>query len=134
MLPLQLLVQNLLYDLSKIAIPFDPVDQEDLVKPRRWEAQGIARFMLFLGPISSVFDIATFVVLWWIIGANTGEKQALFQSGWFFQGMLSQPLIVYMIRTRKIPFFHCRLCVLLLITTMLTMAILAVLPSLHIAS
>src|SRR6266478_7966330 len=59
MLPLQLLVQNLLYDLSQTTIPFDPVDAEDLAKPRRWEAQGIARFMLVLGPISSVFDLAT---------------------------------------------------------------------------
>jgi Mg2+-importing ATPase len=63
MLPLQLLVQNLLYDLSQTTIPFDPVDAEDLAKPRKWETQGIARFMVFLGPISSVFDLATFALL-----------------------------------------------------------------------
>ena len=91
MLPLQLLVQNLLYDLSQIAVPFDPVDQEDLAKPRRWEAQGIGRFMLFFGPISSIFDLATFAVLWCIFGANTLEKQALFQSGWFVEGLLRKP-------------------------------------------
>jgi Mg2+-importing ATPase len=134
MLPLQLLVQNLLYDLSQTAIPFDPVDDEDLAKPRRWETQGIARFMLFLGPISSVFDIATFGVLWWIIGANTAEKEALFQSGWFVEGLLSQTLIVYMIRTRRIPFFQSWPCVPLLVSTVVTMAIGAVLPFLPIGS
>jgi P-type Mg2+ transporter len=128
MLPLQLLVQNLLYDLSQTTIPFDPVDHEDLAKPRRWEAQGIARFMLFLGPISSVFDIVTFGVLWWIIGANTAEKQALFQSGWFVEGLLSQTLIVYMIRTRRIPFFQSWPCGPLLATTIVTMAVGATLP------
>jgi len=134
MLPLQLLVQNLLYDLSQTTIPFDPVDEEDLAKPRRWEAQGIARFMLFLGPISSVFDIATFGVLWWIIGANSTANQALFQSGWFVEGLLSQTLIVYMIRTRRIPFFQSWPCVPLLVTTMVTMAVGAVLPFLPIGS
>lgn len=128
MLPLQLLVQNLLYDLSQIAVPFDPVDQEDLAKPRRWEAQGIGRFMLFFGPISSIFDLATFPVLWCIFGANTLEKQALFQSGWFVEGLLSQTLIVHMIRTRKVPFFQSWACTPLLSTTIVIMAIGAILP------
>src|SRR5260221_7200082 len=134
MLPIQLLVQNLLYDLSQTTIPFDPVDEEDLAKPRRWEAQGIARFMLFLGPISSVFDIATFAVLWWIIGADPAATQSLFQSGWFVEGLLSQTLIVYMIRTRRIPFFQSWPCVPLLVTTMVIMAVGAVLPFLPIGS
>ena len=99
MLPLQLLVQNLLYDLSQTTIPFDPVDAEDLAKPRKWEALGIARFMLFLGPISSVFDLATFALLWWIFGAYSPQKQSLFQSGWFVEGLLSQTLIGHMIRS-----------------------------------
>jgi Mg2+-importing ATPase len=128
MLPLQLLVQNLLYDLSQTTIPFDPVDAEDLVKPRRWEAHGIARFMLVLGPISSVFDLATFAVLWWALGANTVDKQALFQSGWFVEGLLSQTLIVHMIRTRKVPFFQSWPCAPLLLTTMMIVAIGAILP------
>jgi Mg2+-importing ATPase len=128
MLPLQLLVQNLLYDLSQTTIPFDPVDAEDLAKPRRWEAQGIARFMLVLGPISSVFDLATFALLWWALGANTVEKQALFQSGWFVEGLLSQTLIVYMIRTRKVPFFQSWPCAPLLFTTMVIATIGAILP------
>src|SRR6202011_3732232 len=90
MLPLQLLVQNLLYDLSQTTIAFDPVDDEDLAKPRKWEAQGIARFMLFLGPISSVFDLATVALMASVFGENRYEKQALFQAGWFVEGLLSQ--------------------------------------------
>ena len=128
MLPLQLLVQNLLYDLSQTTIPFDPVDAEDLAKPRRWEAQGIARFMLVLGPISSVFDLATFALLWWALGANSVDKQALFQSGWFVEGLLSQTLIVHMIRTRKVPFFQSWPCAPLLLSTMIIVAIGAILP------
>jgi Mg2+-importing ATPase len=128
MLPLQLLVQNLLYDLSQTTIPFDPVDAEDLAKPRRWEVQGIARFMLVLGPISSVFDLATFALLWWALGANTIEKQAIFQSGWFVEGLLSQTLIVHMIRTRRVPFFQSWPCAPLLFTTMVIVALGAILP------
>ena len=90
MLPLQLLVQNLLYDLSQTTLPFDSVDAEDLAAPRRWETYGIARFMFFLGPISSVFDLATFALLWWVFGANTIENEALFQSGWFVEGKKSR--------------------------------------------
>ena len=90
MLPLQLLVQNLLYDLSQTTLPFDSVDAEDLAAPRGWETYGIARFMFFLGPISSVFDLATFALLWWVFGANTIENEALFQSGWFVEGKKSR--------------------------------------------
>jgi len=128
MLPLQLLAQNLLYDLSQTTIPFDPVDAEDLAKPRQWEAHGIARFMLFLGPISSVFDLATFALLWWIFGANSIQKQSLFQSGWFVEGLLSQTLIVHMIRTRKVPFFQSWPCTPLLSTTIAIVIIGAILP------
>jgi Mg2+-importing ATPase len=128
MLPLQLLAQNLLYDLSQTTIPFDPVDTEDLAKPRRWETLGIARFMLVLGPISSLFDLATFALLWWVLGANAVEKQALFQSGWFVEGLLSQTLIVHMIRTRKVPFFQSWPCTPLLFSTALIMTIGVILP------
>ena len=128
MLPLQLLAQNLLYDLSQTTIPFDPVDAEDLAKPRRWETLGIARFMLVLGPISSLFDLATFALLWWVFGANAVDKQALFQSGWFVEGLLSQTLIVHMIRTRKVPFFQSWPCTPLLFSTALIMTIGVILP------
>src|SRR6202035_498088 len=73
-------------------------------KPRKWEAGGIARFMIFIGPISSIFDYATFFIMYHFFKANSPEHQSLFQSGWFIEGLLSQTLIVHMIRTRKIPF------------------------------
>jgi Mg2+-importing ATPase len=104
MLPVQLLVQNLLYDISQISIPWDKMDAEYIEKPRKWETGGLARFMVFIGPISSVFDYITFFVLYFIFKANSPEHQSLFQSGWFIEGLLSQTLIVHMIRTRKIPF------------------------------
>ncbi|MGV8924191.1 MAG: magnesium-translocating P-type ATPase [Ewingella sp.] len=108
MLPLHLLIQNLIYDVSQVAIPFDNVDEEQLAKPQRWNAGDIGRFMVFFGPISSVFDILTFSLMWWVFKANTPEMQTLFQSGWFIEGLLSQTLIVHMIRTRKVPFFQSR--------------------------
>ncbi len=108
MLPLQLLLQNLLYDFSQVAIPFDHVDKEYLLKPRQWNSSGITKFMLFIGPISSVFDYVTFGILWFVFGASTIGTQALFQSGWFMEGLFSQTLIVHMIRTSKIPFIQSR--------------------------
>ncbi len=106
MLPIHLLVQNLLYDVSQITIPFDRLDAEYLQKPRRWDASDLSRFMIYIGPISSIFDIATYLVMWYVFKCNSPEHQALFQSGWFIEGLLSQTLIVHMIRTRKIPFIQ----------------------------
>jgi Mg2+-importing ATPase len=108
MLPIQLLVQNLLYDISQVSIPWDDVDQDYLKQPRKWDAGGIARFMVFIGPISSIFDVVTFLLMWHVFGANTVENQSLFQSGWFVVGLLTQTLIVHMIRTQHIPFFQSR--------------------------
>jgi Mg2+-importing ATPase len=127
-LPLQLLVQNLLYDISQITIAFDPVDPEDVIKPRSWQAESIGRFMLFLGPLSSLFDLATFGILFWVIEANPGGQRAVFQSGWFIEGLLSQTLIVYMLRTRKIPFIQSWPGGPLLISTISVMIVAAVLP------
>jgi len=106
MLPIHLLIQNLLYDISQISIPWDRMDEEFLEKPQKWDAGGISRFMLYIGPISSIFDYATFAVLFFVFKANAPEHQALFQTGWFVEGLLSQTLIVHMIRTRKIPFIQ----------------------------
>src|SRR5574337_677505 len=96
MLPIHLLVQNLLYDISQIAIPFDNVDEELLRQPLRWQPGDIGRFMVFFGPISSVFDITTFAMMWFVFGAQTPGQQTLFQSGWFVVGLLTQTLIVHM--------------------------------------
>jgi len=108
MLPLQLLIQNLLYDISQTAIPFDKVDEEFLRTPRRWSPSDIGRFMVFFGPISSIFDMVTFSILWFLYGANTLSLQGVFQTGWFIEGLVSQTLIVHMIRTRHIPFVQSR--------------------------
>lgn len=106
MMPLHLLVQNLLYDFSQVAIPFDSVDEEQVKLPQSWKPDDIGRFMIFFGPISSVFDIATYCLMWFVFSANTAEQQTLFQSGWFIEGLMSQTLVVHMIRTQKIPFIQ----------------------------
>ncbi len=122
MLPLQLLVQNLLYDISQIAIPFDNVDEELVKQPLKWNPADIGRFMVFFGPISSVFDITTYALMWWVFKANTEAQQTLFQSGWFIVGLLTQTLIVHMIRTPKLPFIESRAATPLIIMTALIMA------------
>lgn len=128
MLPLQLLVQNLLYDISQIAIPFDNVDEEEVSQPLKWNADGIGRFMLFFGPLSSIFDILTFALMWYVFMANTVAEQALFQSGWFVVGLLTQTMIVHIIRTQKVAFIESRAAVSLLATTLVIMAIGIFLP------
>ena len=104
MLPIHLLIQNLLYDISQTTIPFDHMDKEYLRRPRIWDSSDLSRFMIWIGPISSIFDIATYMVMWWVFKCQGPETEALFQSGWFVEGLLSQTLIVHMIRTRKVPF------------------------------
>lgn len=121
MLPVQVLTQNLLYDISQISLPWDRMDAEYLVKPRRWETGSIAKFMFYIGPISSIFDYATFAVMYFVFKAQTPEQQSLFQSGWFVEGLLSQTLIVHMIRTKKIPFIQSTASTPLTIMTVLIM-------------
>jgi Mg2+-importing ATPase len=123
MLPMHLLVQNLLYDISQIAIPFDNVDEELVTTPQRWNPGDLGRFMLFFGPVSSIFDITTYFVMWFVFGADSPEQQTLFQSGWFIEGLMTQTLVVHMIRTQKIPFIESRPGTALLVTTCLIMAV-----------
>ncbi|MCT3725986.1 magnesium-translocating P-type ATPase [Elizabethkingia anophelis] len=106
MLPLQILTQNLLYDVSQSSIPWDTMDKGFLEKPKKWDAGSIKKFMLYIGPLSSIFDYITFAVMFFIFKANTPEHQSLFQTGWFVEGLLSQTLIVHIIRTKKIPFIQ----------------------------
>ena len=106
MLPVQILLNNLLYDFSQTAVASDEVDPEYLARPRQWDLKGIARFMVTIGPISSIFDYCTFAVLWFVLGANAEAHQKLFQSGWFVESLLSQTLIVHIIRTGRIPFLQ----------------------------
>ncbi len=123
MLPVQILIQNLLYDVSQTAIPLDRVDEEYLSRPRKWEIADIGRFMLFIGPVSSIFDYTTFALMWFVFGANSPERQSLFQSGWFVEGLLTQTLIVHVIRTNKIPFIQSRAAPALALTTLCVMAV-----------
>lgn len=119
MLPIQILTQNLLCDFSQMGIPFDRVDKEYVKHPRRWETGSIKSFMAFMGPLSSVFDILCFVVMWWVVGANTKELSPLFQCGWFVFGTVSQILVIHMIRTSKIPYLQSNPSLPLFISTFL---------------
>ncbi len=102
MLPVQLMVQNLLYDAAQLALPWDRVDRGYLGRPRRWEAGGLVRFMLVFGPLSSLFDLATFVILWWVLGVDSRGEQAVFHAAWFAEGLLSQLLVVLVLRGRRL--------------------------------
>ncbi len=108
MLPVQILTQNLLCDFSQMGIPFDDVDKEYLKKPHKWETESIKSFMAFFGPLSSIFDILCYAVMWWAIGANKVELSPLFHCGWFVFGTVSQVLVIHLIRTEKLPFVQSR--------------------------
>jgi Mg2+-importing ATPase len=102
MLPSQILLNNLLYDTSQLAIPTDNADAEQLRRPSHWDIAFIRRFMLFFGPLSSVFDFVTFGVMVWVFHAGPD----LFRSGWFVESLATQVLVIFAIRTRRIPFFR----------------------------
>ena len=108
MAPVQVLTNNLLYDFSQTAIPTDNVDEEYLARPRRWEIGNIGRYMLFVGPISSIFDYATYLIMYFVFGATTPARAPLFQTGWFVESLLSQTLIIHVIRTRRLAFIESR--------------------------
>ena len=127
-MPGHLLIQNLLYDTSQISIPFDKFDGEYLKKPRKWDASDLSRFMLCIGPISSIFDILTYLLMWYVFGCNSPAHQSLFQSGWFVEGLLSQTLIVHMIRTRRIPFIQSRASWPVMGLTLMVMVIGCIIP------
>ncbi len=128
MLPIHFLIQNLCYDFSQLSIPWDTMSKDFLEKPRKWDPSGIARFMLCIGSVSSLFDIATFFVLWYIFRANSVAFQGLFQSGWFIEGLLSQTLIIHMIRTPKLPFFQSNATPAVMFTTLVIMTIGILIP------
>jgi len=101
MLPIQILLNNLIYNVSEVAIPFDNVDPETVAKPLKWDIKLIERFMLVFGPVSSIFDFITFYAMMTFFHAG----EALFQTGWFIESMVTQTLVVFCIRTRRL-FFH----------------------------
>ena len=106
MLPIQVLTNNLLYDFSQTTIPTDDVDADWLTKPRKWTIGEIQRFILFIGPISSIFDYMTFFIMLYVF--NAWNNPALFHTGWFVESLFTQTLIIHVIRTNKIPFIQSR--------------------------
>ncbi|MDQ7983043.1 MAG: magnesium-translocating P-type ATPase [Spiroplasma sp.] len=106
MLAIQILVQNLLYDLSQLAIPWDKVDQEFVAKPQKWNIKSILPFALWNGPLSSIFDVASFAFLGYVLGAFASNNAPLFHTGWFVVGITTQTLVVHLLRTAKVPFFQ----------------------------
>ena len=128
MLPIQILANNLLYDLSQVAIPTDDVDPEQIARPRPWSIGQITRFILFIGPCSSVFDYVTFFVMLYVFGCWDPANASLFQTGWFVESLLTQTLIIHIIRTNRIPFLQSRASRTLIWSTAAVMALGAALP------
>lgn len=126
MAPIQILTNNLLYDFSQVPIPADDVDPEQIASPRPWSMGEIARFIMFIGPVSSIFDYATYFMMLFVFGAWTNP--ALFQTGWFVESLLTQTLIIHIIRTNRIPFFQSRASWPLIVTSAVIMLIGACLP------
>ncbi len=127
MAPIQVLTNNLLYDLSQTAIPTDNVDEDYLASPRRWHVDNVFKFMVSIGPVSSIFDYATFGVM--LVVFHSGANAPLFQTGWFVESLLTQTLIIHVIRTAKVPFLQSHASPALLATTAIVCAIGVVLPS-----
>jgi P-type Mg2+ transporter len=125
MLPSQILLNNLLYDTSQLAIPTDNVDEEQLRRPSHWDIGFIRRFMTYFGPLSSVFDFATFAVMLWVF--HSGPAQ--FRSGWFVESLATQTLVIFAIRTRRIPFFRSHPSVPLTLAALGVVAVGALLPA-----
>jgi len=125
MLPSQILLNNLLYDSSQLAIPTDNVDEEQLRRPSHWDIGFIRHFMTFFGPLSSVFDFVTFGVMLWVFHAGAGE----FRSGWFVESLATQTLVIFAIRTRRIPFFRSHPSLPLTLAALGVVAVGSVLPA-----
>ena len=132
MLPIQVLTNNLLYDFSQTTIPTDTVDEDWLTKPRQWTIGKLLRFILFIGPISSIFDYLTFFVMLHVF--NAWHNPALFRTGWFVESLFTQTLIIHVIRTNKIPFLESRASWPLTLTSVIIVAFGAWLPVSPLAS
>lgn len=120
LLPIQMLIQDFLYDISQVAIPYDDVDKEFLEKPKKWDTSGLGRFMKVMGITSSFIDVLAFLGFWFLFGYNCEAKQSWFQTAWFVECLISETMIIHYIRTSKIPFVESRPNKLLLISTIMT--------------
>jgi Mg2+-importing ATPase len=134
MAPIQVLTNNLLYDFSQVPIPTDSVDEEQVSRPRPWDIGEIKRFIFFIGPISSIFDYTTFFVMLWVFKCWDPSRASVFQTGWFVESLMTQTLIIHVIRTNRIPFLQSRASLPLTITTLSIMVLGAWLPYSPLAS
>ena len=134
MAPIQVLTNNLLYDFSQVPIPTDAVDEEQVSRPRPWDIGEIKRFIFFIGPISSIFDYTTFFVMLWVFKCWDPSRAPVFQTAWFVESLMTQTLIIHVIRTNRIPFLQSRASLPLTITTLSIMALGAWLPYSPLAS
>jgi len=134
MAPIQVLTNNLLYDFSQVPIPTDAVDEEQVARPRPWNIAEITRFILFIGPISSIFDYTTFFVMLYVFHCWDPARASVFQTGWFVESLMTQTLIIHVIRTNKIPFIQSRASLSLTLTTLCIMAFGVWLPYSPVAS
>ncbi len=128
MIPIQILTNNLLYDISQTSIPTDDVDPEQVAKPRPWSIGELTRFILFIGPVSSIFDYTTFFMMLYLFHCWDPARASLFQTGWFVESLLTQTLIIHVIRTNKIPFLQSRASWPLMLTSVIVMGIGIYLP------
>jgi P-type Mg2+ transporter len=128
MAPIQVLTNNLLYDFSQVPIPTDTVGPEETAKPRPWHIGDIKKFVLSIGPISSIFDYTTFFVMLYVFGCWDPARASLFQTGWFVESLITQTLIIHVIRTKKLPFIQGRASWQLTVTTVIVMGIAMWLP------
>lgn len=134
LLPIHILIQNLLNDFAQLGMPFDNVDKEYLERPKTWNTKGLKKFMFAFGSISMILDILCFVIMWFVLRFNTVEKANLFQTGWFAFGILSQTLIIHMIRTSKTPFIKSKSSKQLLISTAVIVVITVIITFTNIAT
>ena len=120
LLPIQMLIQDFLFEISQIGIPYDRVDSEFITKPRKWDTKDLGKFMRIMGVISSITDVLAFLIFWFIFGYNSVEKQPYFQTAWFVECLISETLIIHYIRTAKIPFIQSKPSKTLFTMTILT--------------
>ena len=128
LLPIQMLIQDFIVEISQIAIPSDNVDEEFIEKPRKWDTKDLGKFMNIMGTISSITDVMAFLIFWFILGYNSIEKQAYFQTAWFVECIISETMIIYYVRTNKIPFTRSKPSKFLVSMTILTMACTIIVP------
>jgi Mg2+-importing ATPase len=123
MAPIQILTNNLLYDFSQLPIPTDRVDEQQLATPKPWSLTALRRYIMIIGPLSSIFDYTTFALLYFVLGAHDIAHAGLFQTGWFVESLMTQTLVIYVIRTNRIPFLQSRPSWPLMATTIAVLAV-----------